>query len=78
VLIGQGYVPIYWSLDTHDWQEQVTGKGVLSRVTSNVRRGDIILFHATTPKTADVLPQILAELEKKGFACGTVSSVLAP
>jgi peptidoglycan/xylan/chitin deacetylase (PgdA/CDA1 family) len=78
LLIRQGYLPVYWSLDSHDWMESVTDADILKRVVGQARPGDILLLHATTPKTARVLPQLLAGLARKGLACGPVSSVLLP
>lgn len=78
LLIREGYLAVYWSLDSHDWMEAVTGAEILERVIGKVQPGDILLFHATVAKTAKVLPQLLTELPKKGLTCGPVSSVLVP
>jgi len=76
VLIAEGFVPIYWTCDGHDWMERITAAEVEERVLSHAEPGAIILLHATTFKAAEALPAIIQGLRAKGLEPGPVSSVL--
>jgi peptidoglycan/xylan/chitin deacetylase (PgdA/CDA1 family) len=56
---------ILWSLDSLDWSG-LAGNDLAGRVVSNVRDGDIVLFHET-PWTADELEKIVTGIRGKGF-----------
>jgi peptidoglycan-N-acetylglucosamine deacetylase len=56
---------ILWSLDSLDWAG-LSGNDLTIRVVSNVRDGDIILFHET-PWTPDELERIVTGIREKGF-----------
>lgn len=57
---------ILWSLDSLDWAG-LSGDDLAGRVVSNVRDGDIILFHET-PWTTDELERIVTGIRGKGFS----------
>lgn len=56
---------ILWSLDSLDWAG-LADDGLAERVISNVKYGDIILFHET-PWTPDELERIVTGIREKGF-----------
>ncbi len=56
---------ILWSFDSLDWAG-LAGDDLAGRVVSNVRDGDIILFHET-PWTPDELEKIVTGIRGKGF-----------
>ena len=66
---------VQWSIDSLDWKEY--GKSQLvNRVLKKVKSGDIILFHNNAKYTPDALPEILTELQKRGFAVCSVGELI--
>jgi|GEM_PF-2021011 peptidoglycan/xylan/chitin deacetylase (PgdA/CDA1 family) len=64
-LAGNKLTGVLWSLDSLDWAG-LSGNDLTGRVVSNVRDGDIILFHET-PWTPDELERIVTGIREKGF-----------
>jgi peptidoglycan/xylan/chitin deacetylase (PgdA/CDA1 family) len=80
-VVGQGYLPIYWTLDSLDSVgEPKTPEFLLERVTRKLApeqlRGAIILAHCGSEATADALPKILDRFAEMGFEVKKVSEVL--
>ncbi len=80
-VIGEGYLPIYWTLDSLDSVgEPKTPEFLIERVTNALTpeqlRGAIILAHCGSAPTADALPQILDRFAEMGLEVKTVSEVL--
>lgn len=78
---GEGYLPIYWTLDSLDSVgEPKTPAFLLERVTAKLTpeqlRGAIILAHCGSDATADALPQILDRFAEMGFEVRKLSEVL--
>jgi peptidoglycan/xylan/chitin deacetylase (PgdA/CDA1 family) len=75
-----GYRPIYWTLDTLDWQPQATATGVYQRVMERTVNGSIVVLHfdspTTTTSTAAVLGQMIDELRARGFELVTITELL--
>jgi peptidoglycan/xylan/chitin deacetylase (PgdA/CDA1 family) len=75
-----GYRPIYWTVDSGDWQERATADGVYRRVMDQTVNGSIVVLHfdspTTTTTTAVVLGQIIDDLRAQGFQPGTVTELL--
>ncbi len=66
---------IQWSIDSLDWKEY--GKQpLIERVLKKVKNGDIILFHNNAKYTPDALPEILEELQKRGFEICSVGELI--
>jgi peptidoglycan/xylan/chitin deacetylase (PgdA/CDA1 family) len=81
VLVGEGYLPIYWTLDSLDSVgEPKTADFLFERVTGKLTpeqlRGAIILAHCGSQPTADALPRILDRFAEMGFEVKKVSEVL--
>ncbi len=79
---ANGYLPIYWTLDSLDSVgETKTPEFLLERVTGKLTpeqlRGAIILAHCGSRPTADALPAILDRFAEMGFAVKKLSEVLA-
>ena len=60
------------SLDTTSRAEQT----ILSRITSKIKKGDIVLLHDTSQKTVNVLERLLLFLEDKNLESVTVDELL--
>jgi peptidoglycan/xylan/chitin deacetylase (PgdA/CDA1 family) len=75
-----GYRPIYWTVDSGDWQERATADGVYRRVMDETVNGAIVVLHfdspTTTTTTAVVLGQLIDDLRARGFQPGTVTELL--
>lgn len=73
-----GYKIILWSIDTKDWAHSSTDS-IVSNVVTNVRGGDIILFHdyvSGEDGTPDALKIIIPKLKSMGYEFVTVSELL--
>jgi peptidoglycan/xylan/chitin deacetylase (PgdA/CDA1 family) len=73
---GLGFRSIYWTLDSGDWRTNATTAGVLTRVLNNLTPGDIVVHHVAAYQTAEALPTILDEIERRGWRVVTVSELL--
>jgi peptidoglycan/xylan/chitin deacetylase (PgdA/CDA1 family) len=81
ILIEQGYLPIYWTLDSLDSVGQPkTPEFLFERVTGTLTgdelHGAIILAHCGSAATAAALPDILDHFAEMGLEMHTVSEVL--
>ena len=65
---------ILWSRDTIDWRDNDESL-IYSRATKNIKGGEFVLAHPMAA-TVKALPKILAEYEKKGLRCVSVSENL--
>jgi peptidoglycan/xylan/chitin deacetylase (PgdA/CDA1 family) len=79
--VADGYLPIYWTLDSLDSVgEPKTPEFLLERITGKLTheqlRGAIILAHCGSAPTADALPKILDRFKEMGFEVKKVSEVL--
>ena len=68
---------VLWSIDTLDWSQKESDN-IGQNVLTNVRNGDIILFHSDEDKTETLsaLPSIILGLQKKGFQVVTLDRLL--
>lgn len=69
-----GYSTILWSIDTVDWKRPPADQ-IQSKVIKKLHPGAIILMHPTDP-TRQALPNLLQEMEEKGYTVTTVSQLL--
>jgi peptidoglycan/xylan/chitin deacetylase (PgdA/CDA1 family) len=81
LVVGAGYLPIYWTLDSLDSVgEPKTPDFLFERITAKLTpdklRGAIILAHCGSQPTAEALPRILDRLAEMGFQVKKVSEVL--
>jgi peptidoglycan/xylan/chitin deacetylase (PgdA/CDA1 family) len=73
-----GYLTIYWTGHVGDWMEGATTESALSNALHYACNGAILLLHASSELTAEALPQIIEELQARGYRLVTLSEVLAP
>jgi len=73
------YTIVLWSIDTKDWAHNPSEK-IAEQILSDVRGGDIILFHdfiAKDSPTPAALRLIIPKLLEEGYKFVTVSELLA-
>ncbi|WP_457637969.1 polysaccharide deacetylase family protein [Oceanithermus sp.] len=77
----QGLIPVHWTVEAHDWHPAYGPDDVIRRVVEGVlpgkgqriegaSPGDIVVMHDAGPggrTTAEALPELLAELKRRGF-----------
>jgi len=78
VVREHGYLTIYWTGHVGDWMGNPTPESVLSYALHYASNGAILLLHASSHQTAEALPQIIDELQARGYRLVTLSEVLAP
>jgi peptidoglycan/xylan/chitin deacetylase (PgdA/CDA1 family) len=81
LVVGAGYLPIYWTLDSLDSVgEPKTPDFLFERVTAKLTpeklRGAIILAHCGSQPTAEALPRILDRFVELGLEVKKVSEIL--
>lgn len=67
VLRAEGYVSVFWSIDTLDWKPERTPAQIKAAVLDKLQPGAIILMHVGSKQTAQVLPELLKEIEARGY-----------
>jgi peptidoglycan/xylan/chitin deacetylase (PgdA/CDA1 family) len=75
-LESEGYVSIYWTIDTLDWKPERTPVQVKESVLQGLRPGAIVLMHVGSRQTAQVLPELIGEIRARGYRFVTVSDGL--
>ena len=75
---AEGYMSIFWTVDTLDWMPEKTCEEVRSRVMSRACPGAIVLMHCNSPQEAQVLPAIISDLTASGYQVVTLTEVLSP
>lgn len=73
----EGYVSIYWTIDTLDWETERTTDQIRQVILDRLRPGAIVLMHVGSPQTAQILPQILEDLKDRGYETIGVREALA-
>ena len=68
-------IPIGWSVRSLDTTKD-TKEMILTRITKNLQKGDIVLLHDTSQKTVEVLEQLLIFLDKKRWQSISVDQLL--
>jgi peptidoglycan/xylan/chitin deacetylase (PgdA/CDA1 family) len=73
-----GFAVIQWEVVTGDPDPNVSARDILNAVHNRTRNGSIIIMHANGRgrHTAEALPGVLEELERRGFELTTVSDLL--
>lgn len=69
-----GYTTIMWSIDTIDWQRPPT-EIIINRVMKKLHNGAIILIHPTEV-TSKALPELIKQIQSKGYTISTVSDII--
>ena len=71
-----GYVVCYWTVDSHDWNGRATPESILQRVLPRLHKGATILLHAHIEATIEVLPELIEEIQKRGYRLDSFSDPL--
>lgn len=70
-----GYHVIQWDVDSLDWKE-MGSQAVVDRVTRNVGKGSIVLFHNNAKYVLDYLPTVLERLQGEGYEIVPISQLI--
>lgn len=70
-----GYYTIQWDVDSLDWKELGVNQ-VVDRVTRNVKKGSIVLFHNNAKYVSEYLPLVLERLQEQGYQVVPVSELI--
>ncbi len=75
VVRDEGYEAVQWSIDSLDWKNRGV-EDLVKRATSNVQKGDIILFHNDSEYIVEALPAILSTYQEQGFTMIPAKDIL--
>lgn len=77
--VGQeGYTSVYWSLDSWDaFKQNITSAEIQKRILDRIQGGDIVLMHCGSAATATALPDLIDELQKRGYQIVKVSEMMS-
>lgn len=67
-----GYRPVYWTVDSLDWKRSMTPKQVKDRILAGLSYGAIIRLHCDSRQTAQILPDLIKEIQDKGYKIVTI------
>ena len=77
-----GYLTVGWTVDTADWDPNVSASSIYERVMNRIYDGAIVELHldaaASTTTTAVALPWIIEDLQAQGFRFVTVPEMTRP
>jgi peptidoglycan/xylan/chitin deacetylase (PgdA/CDA1 family) len=76
VVAAEGYTPVYWTVDSGDWQAGLPAGQVLARVSLAARPGAIVVSHLDSWQTAAILPALIDQLRARGYELVTLSELL--
>jgi peptidoglycan/xylan/chitin deacetylase (PgdA/CDA1 family) len=71
-----GYRMVLWTVLPRD-HERPPAEDIRRRVLAEASDGGVILMHSGVDSTLKVLPELLRELEARGYRCVTVGELLA-
>lgn len=72
---SMGMTAIQWDVDSLDWKG-ISASEIVSRVTTKVQPGSIVLFHNAAEHTPEALPEIIEKLIADGYRFVPVSQIL--
>ncbi len=72
VVANAGYRPVYWTVDSLDWKRSMTAKQVKNRILAGLNNGAIIRLHCDSKQTAQILPDLVKEIQDKGYKIVTI------
>lgn len=68
-------IPVFWDVDSLDWELQDVGK-IVKKVERDVDNGDIILMHDAFSTSVEAAFQIIDNLMAKGYTFVTVNELV--
>ncbi|NLM03756.1 MAG: polysaccharide deacetylase family sporulation protein PdaB [Clostridiales bacterium] len=75
VLEELGYHTIQWDVDSLDWKE-LGAHPVVDRVTRNIKKGSIVLFHNNAKYVSEYLPLVLEKLKEQNYEIVPISELI--
>lgn len=72
-----GYMSVFWTLDTLDWETDTTPESIIERA-SRAGPGTIVLMHCGSPQEAVALPAVIGNLRAAGYEPVTLTELLLP
>ncbi len=75
----ENYITVSESIDTRDWEKNVSPDSIFERVKANINNGNIILMHdagGNRKATIAALPRIIEYYKKLGYKFVTVAELL--
>ncbi len=72
-----GLIPVFWTLDTLDWQSQ-NAPAVVNHILKHVKDDDIILMHDEFASTVEATRILIPKLKEMGYTFVTVDEILLP
>lgn len=73
---SEGYVSVYWTIDTLDWKPERTAQEIHDVVMSRLSPGAIVLMHVGGKQTAAILPSLIADIRAQGYEFVDLRTVL--
>ncbi|MHB9148656.1 MAG: polysaccharide deacetylase family protein [Thermoleophilia bacterium] len=67
LVASEGYVSVYWTIDTLDWKPQRTAQEIYDVVMSRLSPGAIVLMHVGGKQTAAILPSLINDIRARGY-----------
>ena len=75
-LTDGGYYAVYRdAVDGGHWPGETNPESIYQRTLQSAGDGAVIVFHTNRPETVEILPRLLGDLTKMGFALGTLSDL---
>lgn len=78
LLQEEGYVSMYWTIDSLDWQVESTPESVRERVMDRLEDGAIVLFHLASESSHLVLDELIKEISGRGYRFVALEDFLPP
>lgn len=75
VVEEKNMIGVQWTVDSLDWKG-LSATEILSRVTSSVKNGSIILFHNNSDNILEALPLVISYLKNQGYKMVTLSNLV--
>lgn len=77
ILADMGYKTVFWSCAYADWdnKNQPSTDSAMSKLTSRLHNGEILLLHPTSATNAAILDEFLTHLESQGYRFGSVTEL---
>lgn len=74
-----GYATFFWSLAYVDWNvdNQPSHQEALSKLTSRIHPGAIVLLHNTSKTNGEILDELLSKWEEMGYSFGKLEELLS-
>ena len=70
-----GYKTIQWSVDSLDWKNSSSDQ-IYTRVMSQIKPGDIVLFHNAAAGTPQAIRRLIPDLISRGYRIVPVSEII--